>query len=123
MRNEDTTNFGRSHMCNFNAKIRLAAAAGLFLAACGRGVTGTYTGEDGFFDKLTFKSGGKVEITFMTMTREATYVVESDRIRITNSGDTQTFTIDEQGCLDGGGLLGRYCKGKVVGQSATLVRR
>lgn len=95
------------------ATTRLAVAilAGL-LAACGSGIDGTYLSEgDGFFESLTFKSGGKVEITFMGMTKEGDYELEGGKkVKITMGGDTQILTIDDKGCLDGGGLIGRYCK-------------
>jgi hypothetical protein len=27
-----------------------------------------------------------------------------------NAGETQMFTLDERGCLDGGGSIGKYCE-------------
>jgi predicted small secreted protein len=81
------------------------------LTSCGSRVRGTYSGKDtGFLDKMTFESDGKVELTFMGMTKEGTYVVEDKKVKITNAGETHVLTIDDQGCLDGGGLLGKYCK-------------
>jgi hypothetical protein len=83
----------------------------VLLAGCGHKIRGTYSGAGrGFFDKLTFESGGKVEISFMSMTKEGSYEVDGKRVKVTAGGDTQIFTIDDHGCLDGGGLLGRYCK-------------
>jgi hypothetical protein len=46
----------------------------------------------------------------MSMTKEATYEVDGDRVKVTHGGDTQVFTIDGKGCLDGGRLLGVYCR-------------
>ncbi|MEO7650962.1 MAG: hypothetical protein ABIZ80_10885 [Bryobacteraceae bacterium] len=81
------------------------------LSGCGSKVHGTYSGHgQGFLDKLTFKPRGKVEVTFMCMAKEATYVVEEDKVKVTNAGATQVFILDDKGCLDGGRLLGKYCK-------------
>jgi hypothetical protein len=84
-----------------------------FLAGCDGGskLDGTYVGAPhAHFEKLTFKSEGKVELTFMGSTSEATYVVEGDKVKISAAGQTQIFTVDKQGCLDGGGIVGKYCK-------------
>lgn len=87
----------------------------LSLLACGGGdLPGVYEPEGGagFFESLTFHAGGAVDITFMGMTKEATWSREGSRIAITNAGETQVFTRGEDGCLDGGGFLGTYCKGE-----------
>ena len=82
-------------------------------AGCNSGVQGKYLGGDeGFFESLDFKSDGKVEITFMGSAREGTYVVEDSKVKVTAGGDTQIFTIRDDGCLDGGGLVGSYCKNR-----------
>ena len=87
-------------------------ALALTTACGGGGVQGLYSGgDDAFFQSLEFKSDGKVEITFMGMAREGTYVIEDDRVKVTASGDTQIFKIRDDGCLAGGGLVGTYCKG------------
>lgn len=89
------------------ATLAFAAAA----AACGGGIEGIYSGKDtGFLDRLAFKSGGKVELTFMGMTKEGTYELEGDKVKITNGGETHIFTRLEDGCIDGGGILGKYCR-------------
>lgn len=83
----------------------------LVLGGCG-GLSGTYSGKDtGFLDDLTFHSGGKVDATFMGMTKEGTYKKDGKRVTITVNGDTQVLTLASNGCLEGGGLLGTYCKG------------
>jgi hypothetical protein len=64
-----------------------------------------------FFEKIAFKSGGKVRVTFMGMTKVGTYEIEGDEVLITVGNDTNVFTLDAQGCVAGGGLLGTYCKG------------
>lgn len=89
---------------------RLAGACvvGAALAGCADGLSGRYEGE-GFFDHLEFRDGGKVEIGFMGSVAEADYVVEGDRVKITRAGETQVFQRAGDGCVDGGGMLGRYC--------------
>jgi hypothetical protein len=82
----------------------------LAFAACG-GLSGTYSGkETGFLDDLTFHSGGKVDATFMGMTKEGTFKKDGKRVTITVNGDTQVLTLAANGCLEGGGILGTYCK-------------
>jgi hypothetical protein len=99
----------------------LLALVPLLLAACGGGgLSGIYTatGGGGFFEKLNFTSGTKVEITFMGQTRELTYRVDGRTLKIQSpSAETQIFTIDNAGCFDGGNLLGKYCR--MGGNSAT----
>jgi hypothetical protein len=102
------------------ARYRLAAlfVAALVLVGCGQRVRGTYSGAGrGFFDHLTFQSGGKVEISFMSMTKEATYEVDGNKVKVTHGGDTQVFTIEDNGCLNGGQLLGSYCRDGGEGNS------
>lgn len=84
----------------------------VFMLACGGGVNGVYEPEngEGFFEKLDFRGSGKVDITFIGSIREADFEVDGDRVRITTGGETQIFTRLDDGCLDGGGLLGRYCR-------------
>jgi hypothetical protein len=81
------------------------------LVGCGNGIEGTYSGRGtGFLEKMVFKGDGKVDLTFMGMTREGTYEVDGDRVKVTNSGTTEILTVADDGCLEGGGILGRYCK-------------
>ncbi len=86
----------------------------MVLVACGSGssLEGVYSGENtGFLDKIEFVSADKAELTFMGMTKEATYVVEDGKVKINNAGEVTVLRIDDAGCLDGGGILGKYCKG------------
>jgi hypothetical protein len=96
---------------------RLAALAVLLLlplnlCGCGGGLDGTYTSEDGgLIDSITFKSGGKVELVGMGMTKEGDFEMDgSDRVKITVAGETNIFSIDDKGCINGGGILGKFCK-------------
>lgn len=95
----------------------VATLLSLFLAACGSSIEGVYSGKDtGFLDQIEIKGDHKVELMFMGMLKEGTYEIEGDRIKINNAGEINILRIDGDGCLDGGGILGRYCKGE--GRSA-----
>ncbi len=83
----------------------------LCLLSCGNKLKGTYKGSNGaFFDQLTFVSNNKVELVFMGSTSEVEYTLEDGKVKITNTGQTQILTITDDGCLDGGGFVGKYCK-------------
>lgn len=90
----------------------ILVAAGVALSACGEGVSGTYVGgDDAFLDKLDFKSDEVVEISAMGATTQGTYKVEDDKVVITVGGEApQVFEIGDGGCLDAGGIIGKYCK-------------
>jgi hypothetical protein len=89
------------------------------LGACGGGgLQGTYSGEDaatgertGFLDAINFKSGNKLEATFLGQTKQGTYSVEGKQVTLTVAGDDtpELLTIMDDGCLEGQGILGRYC--------------
>jgi len=91
----------------------------LSLSGCGGGLEGTYSGEDsetgertGFLDALTFKSGNKLEATFMGQTRPGTYTIDGKRVTVAVDGDSspEVLTIRDDGCLEGNALLGWYCR-------------
>jgi hypothetical protein len=49
---------------------------------------GIYSGHgQSLLDKLNFKSGGKVELTFLGMTMEGTYVVADNKVKIVNGSE------------------------------------
>lgn len=94
----------------------LALLLTLFLSGCDSGLNGTYTPDGNspygnMISSLTFKPGGKVEVTTLGMTQEVSYEREGMKVKVTTDGNTSTiFTIDENGCLDGGQLIGKFCK-------------
>lgn len=91
--------------------ISLTLGLSLFITSCGSTLSGTYSGNgEAFFDKLNFTSGNKVDIYFMGVSKEGTYEISGKKLKITMAGENQLFTIDDKGCLDGGGQLGKYCK-------------
>jgi hypothetical protein len=84
------------------------------LSACGTRLEGTYAGQGPtFLQALTFDSDGKVNVTFLGMTRQGTYSVDGDQVVVTIGTDASVFTIEDGGCLAGGGFLGTYCKSGV----------
>jgi hypothetical protein len=93
-------------------KHRITLALPLLALACGPSVSGTYSGKGtGFLEKIEFRDDEKVELTFMGMTKEATYEVDEDRVKINNAGEIMILKITDDDCLEGGGILGKYCKG------------
>jgi hypothetical protein len=95
-------------------KISMAMGMALLAAGCAPGISGSYKPANGnaIFQSLTFKPGGKVEVTFMGATIEGAYEVEDDKVKLTGPEGTRLLKIDGD-CLDGGeGLigLGRYCR-------------
>lgn len=91
-------------------RLLMVVAAGFAVAACDDGVSGTYAGkEDSFLEKLEFKSD-KVDVTGFGETKQGTYEVDGEKVIVTISGEAQVFTRDDEGCLDGGMVLGKYCK-------------
>jgi hypothetical protein len=92
-------------------RLSLLTVLSLPLLACGPAVQGEYSGEGtGFLEKINFKDDNVVELTFMGMTREGTYEIDDDKVKINNGGDISILRIDDKGCLVGGGILGTYCK-------------
>lgn len=86
-----------------------ALAASLTYAAA---LDGDFTGVgNAFFEKISFRAGGKVRITAMGMTKVGTYEIDGKEVLITVGAETNVFTIDAKGCVVGGGFLGKYCKG------------
>jgi hypothetical protein len=93
------------------AALAVAACIGASPLACGAALEGDYAGTgNSFFEKLSFRSGGKVRITFAGMTKIGTYEIDGKEVLITVGNETNVFTLDAQGCVVGGGVLGKYCK-------------
>ncbi len=88
----------------------------LALAACDSGLSGTYTSDGSarygnLIESMTFKPGGKVEVVAMGMTKELPYEMEGKKVKIVDEAKTATIlTIDDNGCLDGGEMIGKFCK-------------
>jgi len=80
------------------------------LTACGSSIEGVYSGEDTFLDQIEIRDDKQVELSFMGAIKAGTYEVEGDRLRISAGGEINVFKINDAGCLEGGALLGTYCK-------------
>jgi len=87
-------------------------AAAFFVTGCGHKVSGIYkpVNDMSVIRALNFTSDGKVETSSTLGTETDTYVVEGNQIKITEGKDTQVFTIDKDGSLDGGTDIGRFVK-------------
>src|SRR6185312_97893 len=71
-----------------------------------------YVGKKGesFFDSLTFRSDGKVEVVLIGVRHEGGYEVNGDQVTITApSGDRTPLQIASNGCLTHP-IAGTYCK-------------
>jgi hypothetical protein len=96
------------------------ACAALLLAACSRGIKGTYRGgDDSLLHSLNFKDDGKVDVVIANgIGGEGTYEVDGDVVRITANGQTNELKIGDDGCLHGPLLVGTLCKGERPSGSA-----
>ncbi|HLG54869.1 MAG TPA: hypothetical protein VI485_06035 [Vicinamibacterales bacterium] len=82
-------------------------------AGCGSAtVEGTYTGKgETIIDALTFKPGGKVDVTMIGLTHEGAFEIDGRTVTVIAPNGTRTpLTIASNGCLEGAGLVGTYCK-------------
>lgn len=94
------------------SRLGLAAATLAAALAHAAALDGDFTAVgNAFFEKISFRSGGKVRITAMGMTKVGTYELDGKEVLITVGAETNVFTVDDKGCVVGGGFLGKYCKG------------
>jgi hypothetical protein len=95
------------------ASVRLTAwGCGVVLcAACGGGVEGRYVAQgETFFNALTFRDDRKVEMEFVGMLRDGTWVMEDENIIITApNGDRTRLRPAADGCYSNE-LIGTYCR-------------
>lgn len=88
-----------------NIRIALLAPllASLLLAACGGGLSGTYTDSTGIAS-YTFGPGDKVEVNAMGASVEMPYEVDGNKVRIKLPGGAeQVLTIQPDGSISGPG--------------------
>lgn len=86
-----------------NVKTRIASAllGTLLLAACGTGLSGTYSDPMGV-TSYTFQPNGKLEINAMGATMEMHYEVSGKKIRVgIENGPVQVWTINPDGSISG----------------------
>ena len=73
-----------------------AIALAIPSAAWAAKLEGEYEGTgNSFFEKLSFRPGGKVRVTFMGMTKVGTYEIEDKEVLITVGNETNVFTLDD----------------------------
>src|SRR5215467_8311182 len=89
----------------------LLGGAVLWLAACGSGVSGTYTSATGLVT-LDLKSGGKAVVTMIGQTEQCTYDVDGKNLNPTCNGDKTVWGIHDDGSLTGPGFIGALTKRK-----------
>ena len=70
------------------------------LAACGNNLEGVYKDDLGL-QKYEFQGNGTVYVSTMGVTREAAYVVEDKKVKITADGDTIIYDLNEDGTIKG----------------------
>jgi hypothetical protein len=94
------------------------ALACVALAGCGdKSLSGTYLPKGGgmgnglVMEKMEFNSGDTVTLSMMQQNFRVTYKIDGKQLLLTLNGQQMVFNIDGDGCLDGGGLLGKFCKG------------
>ncbi|MEQ8486627.1 MAG: hypothetical protein RIB46_19870 [Pseudomonadales bacterium] len=92
-------------------RFNVAMVVLLGLAGCGSSIEGVYSGEGtGFLDQIEIIDDEKVEVKFMGTIRQGTYELKNDVVRMNIRGDISELRIYGSGCLEGEGILGRYCK-------------
>ncbi len=94
-------------------KLSLLALLTVFMASCGGHLSGTYVqsrGTGALTDSKMIFSGSKVQIVMMGTATECKYEKDGDQIKIINGDKNQIITIDKDGCLDGGEIMGKFCK-------------
>jgi len=70
------------------------------LSACGSGLKGTYSDENGMFS-YTFNSNGKVVVETMGMGTEQEYKVEDGKVKIASPQGTLVMNILDDGSIAG----------------------
>jgi hypothetical protein len=84
---------------NITAKVASALLITLLLAACGGGISGTYTGKQSLAT-ITFSSG-KADIKVMGATIEMNYSVDGDKVKLLGpGGSNMVLTRNKDGSLD-----------------------
>lgn len=94
--------------------IAVLAALSVIATGCGGKVQGnTYQGNGGVVS-IEFRSEGKAFVSTGPVTTSCTYTESGKTVTLICNGDKVTFTIDEDGALNGpsGGFLSRLTKKK-----------
>jgi hypothetical protein len=97
-------------------RIILIVLACMALVACSHSLSGTYLPKGGglgngiALQKMEFLSGDSVNLTMLEQTIRANYKVDGKQVLIIVNGQQEVFNLDDDGCLDGGGMFGKFCK-------------
>ena len=90
----------------------------LLAAGCSRNsLSGTYLPKGGgmgnglVMEKLEFLSGDAVNIYMMEQTVRGSYKIDGKQVLLIVNGQQEVFNLAADGCLDGGNLFGKFCKG------------
>lgn len=70
------------------------------LTACGNKLDGVYKDDLGL-QKYEFQGDGTVYVSTMGVTREAAYVLEDKKVKITSDGETTIYDLNEDGTIKG----------------------
>src|ERR1700685_2809526 len=95
--------------------IAIAILACLLAAGCSPGLSRVYMPKGGgmgnglVMSKLEFINGQEVNISMMEQTVRANYKVDGKQVLLIVNGRQEVFNIDDDGCLQGGSLLGQVC--------------
>lgn len=85
-------------------RILVPMLAALLLAACGGGLSGTYSDSEDI-TSYTFEPGGKVEVSAMGSAMEMHYEVDGNKVKVGLSGNpngpVQVLTIQPDGSISG----------------------
>lgn len=93
------------------ARIALAALS-LQLAACGSGLSGEYVPQEAsmFMQSVKFEDGHAYITSIAGQTSRVDYEVDGERVMLKLGATSQMFTLDKNGCLEGGQMIGTFCK-------------
>jgi hypothetical protein len=83
--------------------------------SCSSGLSGVYkpssnSGLGDMIDQIEFVSSSKAKITSMGMSTEVSYELKGKELKFITDKGNQILTIDADGCIDGGKVLGKFCK-------------
>jgi hypothetical protein len=99
---------------NMRKMTSLGLLSCLFLFGCGDGLSGVYVNQDqdqvSAIEKIELKSGKAFVTTLAGPTVGGDYSVSGDKITIAAPSGSLVLTSDGKGCLDGGDMLGKFCK-------------
>ena len=98
-----------------NVLLVLAMGTLISAVACGGGVKGNTYADNGNVVQIEFKSGGKAYMSMGPMTNTCTYTESGKNVTLNcGPGETLSFTVDDDGALNGppGGMVSRLTKKK-----------